>query len=61
MVLNDAGKTVRGFWRRIPEHYPKIALDAYIIMPNHIHGIIVITDKEFNNAVSGMPIGVQKL
>ena len=30
------------FWKKIPEHYPFVNLDAFIIMPNHIHGIIII-------------------
>ncbi len=58
MVLNDAGKSVKGFWLSIPEHYPKVVLDAYIIMPNHVHGIIVIKDKKFNNTVPVIPVGV---
>jgi len=28
----------------LPHHYPHVALDAFVIMPNHIHGIIVLAD-----------------
>ncbi len=42
MVLNDAGMMVQTVWNEIPPHYPGIAIDAFVIMPNHIHGIIVI-------------------
>ena len=40
--LSDIGKIVEKCWREIPEHFPKVYLDEWIIMPNHIHGIIVI-------------------
>ncbi|BBO90752.1 hypothetical protein DSCOOX_39320 [Desulfosarcina ovata subsp. ovata] len=42
MVLNDAGKMIRSVWDEIPHHYPGIGTDEFVIMPNHIHGIIVI-------------------
>lgn len=29
-------------WQAIPKHFPNVKLDEYIIMPNHIHGIIII-------------------
>ena len=31
-------------WLRMPNHYPHVALDAFVIMPSHVHGIIVIAD-----------------
>ena len=40
-VLRRVAET---FWQRIPRHFPHAQLDAWVIMPNHIHGIIVITD-----------------
>ena len=42
MILNDFGKTADECWRAIPEHFPFAELGAYVIMPNHAHGIIVI-------------------
>ncbi len=29
-------------WRELPERYPGVALDAFIVMPDHLHGIIVL-------------------
>ncbi|MCX5920977.1 MAG: transposase [Candidatus Melainabacteria bacterium] len=46
MVLNDAGKMVESVWREMPMHYPNILLDAFIIMPNHIHFIIVFIEND---------------
>ena len=42
MVLSDIGKFADHFWSKIPDHFPYIILDAFVVMPDHIHGIIII-------------------
>jgi hypothetical protein len=42
MRLNEAGRMVNTVWDEIPAHYPGIDVDAFIVMPNHIHGIVAI-------------------
>jgi putative transposase len=42
MHLNDVGEIVRRCWEDIPHHFPSVELDAFIIMPNHVHDIVVI-------------------
>ena len=44
MRLNDAGRMVLAEWNRLPERFPQVVLDAFVVMPNHVHGILVITD-----------------
>ena len=44
MKLNDIGKIADDCWRAIPEHFPYVELGAHTVMPNHVHGIIVIAD-----------------
>ena len=44
MVVNAYGEIVQTCWDAIPNHFPHTELDAFVIMPNHIHGIIFITD-----------------
>jgi putative transposase len=44
MRLNDAGQVTRQCWQDIPAHFPHVLLDIFVIMPNHIHGILVIAD-----------------
>lgn len=44
MVLNDAGEIVAGEWLKTVEICNEIALDEWVVMPNHFHGILVITD-----------------
>ena len=42
MVLNDAGQTAVQCWQAIPDHFPHVELDAFVVMPNHVHGILFI-------------------
>ncbi|MDZ7337191.1 MAG: transposase [candidate division KSB1 bacterium] len=46
MQLHDAGHMVCEEWNALPNRFPNVDLDAFIVMPNHIHGIIIITDAE---------------
>jgi putative transposase len=43
MQLNEYGEIVTDIWRNIPEHYQFVQLDEFVVMPNHIHGIIIIS------------------
>ncbi len=45
MRLNDAGRIIQEEWQRTPQLRPNVELDAFITMPNHLHGIIVITES----------------
>jgi REP element-mobilizing transposase RayT len=46
MHLNDNGKIVEQCWYNLPNHYPNLILDAFVIMPDHIHGIMMINAVE---------------
>ncbi len=46
MRLNDSGLMAGKFWAEIPEHFTDAVLDEYVIMPNHIHGIITIDKSD---------------
>jgi putative transposase len=35
-------------WKAIPDHFPNTELDEWIVMPNHLHGIILITETSTN-------------
>lgn len=47
VMLNDFGKFAKRFWQTIPEHFSFVILDEFIVMPDHVHGIIII-DKSDN-------------
>ena len=42
MFLSEIGKLADEFWAEIPQHFPFVKLDEFVIMPNHTHGILVI-------------------
>lgn len=45
--VNDTGRMVHDIWHKIPGHFPDIAIDEFIVMPNHVHGIVVIVEAQF--------------
>lgn len=45
MILSAAGEVVWECWHAIPSHYPNVKLGAFIIMPDHLHGIVSISRK----------------
>jgi putative transposase len=51
MRLNNSGEFVLACWNEIPTHFPRTVLDAFVVMPNHVHGIIWIT----NSGADGVP------
>jgi putative transposase len=54
MRLNFVGRVVGEEWRRLAVRFPGIDIDAYIVMPNHFHGIIVFTHDR--NSTSSEPL-----
>jgi REP element-mobilizing transposase RayT len=42
MVPNEAGKMIENVWYELPGRCPNVRLDEFVIMPNHVHGIIWI-------------------
>jgi len=42
MRLNSTGKIIQSEWQRLAFHFQNIKLDAFMVMPNHLHGTIVI-------------------
>ncbi len=42
MRLNPLGEIVQACWRSLPQHFSHLELDVIVIMPNHVHGIIVL-------------------
>ncbi len=44
--LTAAGTMVQEVWEAMPEHYPGVGTDAFVVMPNHIHGIVSLHSEE---------------
>ncbi len=53
MQLSEAGKIARRCWEEIPLHFPHTAVDEFVIMPDHMHGIIVIVEDDDNQSRRG--------
>ena len=51
MRLNEIGIIAQNHWLAIPAHYPDVRMDEFIMMPDHLHGIIVI-DRETDEPVT---------
>ncbi len=54
MHLNDAGEMVARIWSEIPEFYPGVGIDSFVVMPNHLHGIIVLHGEEHNPSLASV-------
>ena len=56
MELNEFGEIVRACWDELPTHFPRVELDAFVVLPNHIHGIIVIIADDIVGATHASPL-----
>ena len=45
--LNEIGNVILKYWQNISKQFPNVTLDKFVIMPNHIHGIIQINDNDW--------------
>ena len=45
MRLSHAGTIIKHCWEEIPFHFSNVELDDYVIMPNHIHGILILRER----------------
>jgi len=46
MAMSDLGILANNFWYEITKHCNTVELDAFVVMPNHVHGIIILTGNE---------------
>lgn len=54
MRLNEMGKIVDDLWLQIPNHFENTFLDEHVVMPNHIHGIVVMKRSHLKNNRIGL-------
>ena len=57
MFLSNIGEKVNDCWQEIPNHFPQIVLHEYVIMPNHIHGVIEINNIDVIESNIGGIVG----
>ncbi|WP_199322582.1 transposase [Leptolyngbya sp. FACHB-321] len=44
MQLNDFGQVARSHWMSLPKYHSHLQLDAFVVMPNHVHGILALNE-----------------
>ena len=49
MKLNAAGEMVLEVWNDLPKHYAGVQIDAFVVMPDHIHGIVILQPVDLEN------------
>jgi putative transposase len=47
---NSCSRLVVDWWNTIPEHFPSVELDEFVLMPNHLHGIVVLAARTLASA-----------
>jgi putative transposase len=55
MRLNDAGRMVQTIWQKLPHRFPSVKLDQFIVMPNHVHGIVMLATRRGEPCVRPFP------
>lgn len=60
MTLSEYGKIAGSLWQGIPDHYPDVELDAFVVMPNHVHGIVVIVPLNDSPSRTGHALSLRK-
>lgn len=62
MRLSRYGEIVQKWWNEIPIHFPNVELGPFVIMPNHVHGIIFIVERRGTASYSqGIPVPNDKI
>ena len=56
--LTPAGRVAAQCWRAIPRYHPYVGLDAFVIMPDHVHGILWIVEQGTARNGTSSPRGV---
>ena len=54
MDLNENGNLVIKTWSMLPVHYVHVGLDAFVVMPNHVHGILLIVEAGVQPVGAGL-------
>ena len=54
LCLNAAGRLAQAVWEELPQHYPHVHLDAWTVMPNHVHGIAILKSDSVDHVGAGL-------
>ncbi len=51
MKLSTDGAVIQGFWYEIPKHFSFVELGEFVVMPNHIHGVLILNKNDFDENI----------
>jgi putative transposase len=51
--LSAAGALIADVWMHLPIHFPSVRLDAFVVMPDHFHGILVLGEVDWWEGITG--------
>lgn len=57
IVLSDVGEMTEHYWLELPNKYPGLSLDEFVIMPNHFHGILQLPPGEYDQGGRDRTLG----
>jgi len=60
VILSPAGEMVEQVWTQLPERFPRVSLDAFVVMPNHVHGLLVLGGIEPSSTALSDVVGAFK-
>lgn len=61
MQESSAGRMVRAAWEELPERYPGVRTDAFVVTPNHFHGIVLLEEAPGEVTPFSLPDVAQRL
>lgn len=59
MIKTALGQYAHDCWQAIPQHFPFVRLGAFVVMPNHVHGIIIINRDDIQQPLLRNRFGPQ--
>jgi REP element-mobilizing transposase RayT len=59
MVLSDLGQIAHDFWAQVSVHFPNASIDTFVVMPNHIHAVIINDPPRRGAVAAPAPGGVE--
>src|SRR5438045_9025810 len=57
LAFSEIGQAVERIWTEIPERFPSILLDEYVLVPNHLHGILQFTEPGNKHRITAREYG----
>jgi putative transposase len=61
MQLSTIGQFADSCWQEIPQHFQFVTIGEFVVMPNHIHGIVLIDKTNYNHGRNDQPVSTSPI